>query len=260
MNTSGLVDLGFQEPTFTWRAFRSNQTLIQERTDRGLANTLWMECWPNTCVLHELAVGSDHCPLIVHTTCHSNRYMKLFRFEANWTDDQECHEIKVGKNKRQINSLSRELEGLQLHWEANQNRITQTTSKVNTLWAKEEKYWQQSARVNWLTAGDAKTKFFHMSTIQRRRNRMVCIQDENRVYSSGEHDVRATFDRYFGNLFTTYGPQEMGNVVECVNPVISNAMNMDFLRPIAPQEIKDAVFEIGALKALGPDGFQGIFY
>ncbi|CAB4279782.1 unnamed protein product [Prunus armeniaca] len=89
-----------------------------------------------------------------------------------------------------------------------------------------------------------------MSTIQRRRNRVVCIQDENGVWSSGEHNVRTTFDRYFRNLFTTNGPREMRNVVECVNPVISNAMNTDFLRPIAPQEIKDVVFEMGALKAL----------
>lgn len=52
----------------------------------------------------------------------------------------------------------------------------------------------------------------------------------------------------------------MGNVVECVDLVITNVMNLDLLRPIAPQEIKDAVFEMGALKAPGPDGFQGIFY
>lgn len=80
------------------------------------------------------------------------------------------------------------------------------------------------------------------------------------VWSSGEYNVRTNFDRNFRNLFTTNGPREMGNVVECVNLVISNAMNMNLLKPIVPQEIKDAVFEMGSLKALGLDGFRGIFF
>lgn len=37
-------------------------------------------------------------------------------------------------------------------------------------------------------------------------------------------------------------------------------MNEKLCSPISNMEIKDAVLNIGAAKALGPDGFQGIFF
>lgn len=37
-------------------------------------------------------------------------------------------------------------------------------------------------------------------------------------------------------------------------------MNKKLMRPISPKEIKNAVFQMGPLKAPGPDGFPGMFY
>ena len=43
----------------------------------------------------------------------------------------------------------------------------------------QETMWQQKSRVMWLKAGDAKTKFFHRSTILRKRkNRINTLQNE----------------------------------------------------------------------------------
>ncbi|KAH0969686.1 hypothetical protein GBA52_028478 [Prunus armeniaca] len=40
---------------------------------------------------------------------------------------------------------------------------------LEKLWKAEELYWCQRSRVNWLSAGDKNTRFFHLSTIQRRQ-------------------------------------------------------------------------------------------
>lgn len=37
-------------------------------------------------------------------------------------------------------------------------------------------------------------------------------------------------------------------------------MNDDLLQPITLDDVKTAAFELGSLKAPGPDGFQGTFY
>lgn len=41
--------------------------------------------------------------------------------------------------------------------------------KIESAWDREEKYWQQRSRINWLCAGDQNTKFFHSTTVRRRR-------------------------------------------------------------------------------------------
>lgn len=48
--------------------------------------------------------------------------------------------------------------------------------------------------------------------------------------------------------------------MDCVLPTVTNDMNATFLKLVTVDEVKNAVFQLGALKAPGPDGFQGTFY
>ncbi|XP_056688698.1 uncharacterized protein [Spinacia oleracea] len=48
MDEAGLVDLGFSGCPFTWTNARDAHHLIQERLDRALANSPWMEAYPHT--------------------------------------------------------------------------------------------------------------------------------------------------------------------------------------------------------------------
>lgn len=46
----------------------------------------------------------------------------------------------------------------------------------------------------------------------------------------------------------------------CMDQVINDGMKETLINLISFQEVKDAAFDMGALKAPGPDGFQGVFY
>lgn len=81
LNSSELMYLDFNGPNFTWRGMRNGQ-LVEERLDRGLSNKLWHECWPNSLVIHEAVIGSDHCPLIIQCQPRGIRPKKVFRFKA----------------------------------------------------------------------------------------------------------------------------------------------------------------------------------
>ncbi|KAH0972815.1 hypothetical protein GBA52_024971 [Prunus armeniaca] len=46
----------------------------------------------------------------------------------------------------------------------------------------------------------------------------------------------------------------------CMDWIISDGMKETLLNLVSFQEVKDAAFNMGTLKALGPDGFQWVFY
>ncbi|XP_028945660.1 uncharacterized protein [Malus domestica] len=56
------------------------------------------------------------------------------------------------------------------------------------------------------------------------------------------------------------GSRDWGNILNCLEPMVSELMNADLIKPVSEEEIKAAVHQMGGLKAPGPDGFQGIFY
>ncbi|XP_070667886.1 uncharacterized protein [Malus domestica] len=56
------------------------------------------------------------------------------------------------------------------------------------------------------------------------------------------------------------GRRDWGNLLDCVNPGITEDMNLTLMASVSLEEIKIAAFQMGGFKAPGPDGFQGIFY
>lgn len=72
--------------------------------------------------------------------------------------------------------------------------------------------------------------------------------------------INGVVQDHFTDLLTSGGRKEWGQVLDCIHPSISEETNSYPSRPITIQEIMEAAFQIGGLKAPGPDGFQGIFY
>ncbi|XP_070672121.1 uncharacterized protein [Malus domestica] len=76
-----------------------------------------------------------------------------------------------------------ELGDLQKNWDQNLDDIREKTRIVDDLWAQEESYWLRRFRVAWLREGDENTKFFHQSTLhRRRRNKVLKIQDVDGIW------------------------------------------------------------------------------
>ena len=213
MNKTELIDLGFCGQSFTWRGNRNGQ-LVEVRLDMGLINTSWQTVWPNSSVTNGKTLGSDHCPVIVSCKPRDENRKRLFRFEAFWMKDEECRGIiknawevnrdenpldrwnykinccraklnKWSKDKfknrgRQISDMIDRLGNLQHNWKENRHEIDEMSKMVDQLRSQEEKFWQQRSHVQWLNEGDANTRFFHQSTLQRRRrNKVVALKDNN---------------------------------------------------------------------------------
>ncbi|CAB4264212.1 unnamed protein product [Prunus armeniaca] len=257
MDKIGLIDLGFQGQSFTWRKNRSERGLVQEQLDRDLINCSWQEAWPNSTVTHCPAVGSDHCPLVIDSSPilkkhDSKEIVRKNWHEAiarrNWQIDKWCLGLKwcrkglqkwskekFPNNNKCIWELMEALSKLQMDWEVNYPLIEPVKLELAKFGPMKRK------------DGESNTTFFHHSTIQRRRDNRICkLKLDSGIWVENEVDIRRTIDGHFHGLFTTGGHRELQHV-------LANIKRVD-------EEIDIATKEIGALKSLGPDGFQGLFY
>lgn len=65
---------------------------------------------------------------------------------------------------------------------------------------------------------------------------------------------------YFNTLFTKDGCDNPALAVQYFEEAISEEMNEGLCKPFTDEEISDALFQIGPLKAPGPDGFLHDFF
>ncbi|KAK9932560.1 hypothetical protein M0R45_019793 [Rubus argutus] len=298
MDNNLLLDIGFTGQKFTWENRRADDShLIKERLDRAIVNSNWIKTWPNSQISHETRVGSDHCPILLNIAPKPIRTARQFRFEAMWVSDPDCFDVvqrswsaggshnpylllsqklgscrrnlinwskeKFPNNVKLIEGLNRELAVLQ---ETQMNvvdrgREAEIIGAIGRLWTNEELYWKQRSRVNWLQGGDRNTKFFHLTTLQRRQqNRILKIANEDGNWITGDVQVRSEVDEHFKRLFETSGIRDWGSTLDCVAPVISHDQNVLLTHPFSLEEIKSATQQLGNLNAPGPDGFPGYFY
>ncbi|KAM1743179.1 hypothetical protein ACFX12_013097 [Malus domestica] len=294
MNATELFDLEFKGPAFTWRGFRRGEW-VEERLDRGLINGLWQEVWPKSMALHGPVQGSDHCPLLIKSELDGPKRRELFRFKAFWAKEEECKSLvsdcwarrgevgalvtwvsklndcrsrlirwsrnKFKKRSQLIEDLTLQLGVLQENWGPNFTAIQEKSRLIDDLRAQEENYWHQRSRVQWLREGDANTKFFHQSTLQRcRRNTIFTLKDGDGRWVEHPRRVRKLVEDHFISLFQSGGPRNWGSILDCLHQNVSEAMNQELIAPVSEQEVQEVALHMGSLKAPGPDGFQGIFY
>lgn len=82
INENGLIDLGFSG--YAWTNRRAGKDIIQERLDRGFANTNWKLLFPSTSISHLTALHSNHQPILINTNPPTISRPKPFRFEDMW--------------------------------------------------------------------------------------------------------------------------------------------------------------------------------
>jgi hypothetical protein len=75
---------------------------------------------------------------------------------------------------------------------------------LDNLLLQEETLWRNKSRETWLTYKDLNTKFFHTSTIiKRRRNAIDFLKLSSGVWSSERQEIGNYFTSYFRNVFTS---------------------------------------------------------
>ena len=131
---------------------------------------------------------------------------------------------------------------------------------IENLSEQEEIYWLQRGRANWLLHGYRNTSFFHnAATARKKRNQIKKLLDDNGVWVHGT-EMKNHIMGYFSNLFTSEVSHPNLEVLSLVERKVTDEMNDALLAPYTAEEVRKALFDIGDLKAPGPDGLHAVFY
>ncbi|XP_038981158.1 uncharacterized protein LOC120110407 [Phoenix dactylifera] len=213
VSRTGLVDLGFSGPHFTWCNNQLGSARVWERLDRAFASPDWILRFPTCRVSHLPRIASDHCPLLISTSSGPNHHSP-FRFEKVWLSYPQSWDIvreawripvrgdamhRVSRklelakrrlrrwNRETVGDIFRRVEGVEtaiselqrkedLEGELSVDEMGDLRGLLAThhsLLRQHEIFWRQKYRVQWVHEGDRNTSFFHRSTIIRRQRSTI---------------------------------------------------------------------------------------
>ncbi|XP_058769166.1 uncharacterized protein LOC131643032 [Vicia villosa] len=233
----GLMDLGAVGPKFTWKGPIYKGQRIYERLDRAFCNDLWRLEFTEGCAQVLMRIDfSDHHPLLIRTMGRNTKSSEpCFRFESAWTLHKEyqhmiqsnwqndvhiisnLQNIRQGFKKwkfhtfqqilRQKSYIMKRLEGIQTTIQTSRThkgirRLEKhLQEKLRDILKEEELMWFQRSRAKWLVDGDRNTKYYHIKTVQRRRNKIVTVKDANGNWIEDDKQVQKLFLDHYKELF-----------------------------------------------------------
>lgn len=296
----GLLDLPILNKAFTWTNGRGNPTL--ERLDRAFISNEWLLAFPRSILRALPRPRSDHSPLVLSAfsflpSAYLFRFESFWlRYPAvnevvtnAWnsispgTDSIIQFSLKITAVQVALKSWSQGLSsGMNqqatkcLQWiewlhKAEEGRLLSNLEyilrpklkiKYEELCLQMEIRWKQRSRVQWLKAGDANTKFFHIKAKNRRTNNFITrLSDGSSTLSAAEHIAQHLFTFFFNQLGVEHEPNNSINTINLQAIYGDDSFNLSCLQdPFTVQEVKNAIFSSASEKATGPDGLPIIFY
>uniref|UniRef100_A0A2N9HFT5 Reverse transcriptase domain-containing protein n=1 Tax=Fagus sylvatica TaxID=28930 RepID=A0A2N9HFT5_FAGSY len=225
------IDLGLNGLRFTWSNRREGWANVRERLDRGLCNDDWQRLFPRAGIKHLSAPNSDHSPIILDTHLELQKGVRTFRFEAMWARDESSLEV-VDK------AWALQVEG------SHNFRLAQKFHKV------------QKDLIVWNKYIFGVTK----SRIRKLEDRLKVVQDLD-PFLQLIWRWKLPFQLSLMNglqIFPSNHSSRFGR--SCVPLHFRDRENFDLSRIPNASEIKNVVWDMNPLKALGPDGFPGLFF
>ncbi|KAF7141896.1 hypothetical protein RHSIM_Rhsim06G0102000 [Rhododendron simsii] len=254
-----LMDLEFKVPAYTWTNKQGGDINVRERLDRVVANVEWRNLFPLAQVLHDILVGSDHCPLILNCCLPLKRVLYSFKFESMWCTSEECGDViasswntnqrgspqvavveklkhckemlkpwskrTFGNNLEKIKSLKLQLGEIQgkPYSVENFQKENQITRELEVILLREEMHQHQRSRLNWIIEG---------------------------VWLLEDHDINEHLFEYFSKLFTSIGTRDFEEVLQKVDRCVTNEMNSKLTQMVSDEEIKIRRIGLGIVRNL----------
>lgn len=234
-----LINLGYSGIPFTWSNMRKGVANIQECLDRAFGNRLWFTMYGSTRVTHLPRSRSDQTPLLLRDTLlPSPPNRRPFRVQAAWFQHSGFEPFltryweniatmeliptmtsvqhTLGQWNRNVfgNIFDRKsrclarLAGVQRKLAVGPSSHLQQLEEtlrleLDSILAQKETYWRQKWRISWLKAGEWNSKFFHTSTlIRRRRNHIVGFRQGDGSLCEDPSLLKEMSTKFYKRLYT----------------------------------------------------------
>ncbi|KAK8555357.1 hypothetical protein V6N12_009505 [Hibiscus sabdariffa] len=93
LERSYLMEIQSKGGAFTWSNQRSEEEEICEKLDRVLSSLEWGFLFPKAIAVVDIAIASDHAPIILLANGMVKKVKKDFKFKSRWTLEDECSNI-----------------------------------------------------------------------------------------------------------------------------------------------------------------------
>lgn len=108
--------------------------------------------------------------------------------------------------------------------------ITEVKMTLNMKADKEELYWTQRARFNWIRLGDRNTSYFQQVATQKRKKKLVlALEDDNGELVEGGDNLTNLESRYFYDLFASKNVQNSASLMDQIEPCIQPYCNIKLM-------------------------------
>nr|CCA66020.1 hypothetical protein [Beta vulgaris subsp. vulgaris] len=127
------------------------------------------------------------------------------------------------------------------------------------------KFWQQRVKCKWKAWEDTNSRwFFRKAKRRKQKNEILVIKNSAGKWVSSKQDIQGEFLGYFADIFQgSQHSQEYWEELDGIRhliPQIDLMQREDLIKPVTREEVRNVVFQMGSLKAPGPDGIPAIFY
>uniref|UniRef100_A0A453A1Z5 Reverse transcriptase domain-containing protein n=3 Tax=Aegilops tauschii subsp. strangulata TaxID=200361 RepID=A0A453A1Z5_AEGTS len=276
------------------------RTYICERLDRATSNEEWCEQFPAYTVVNGPPRHSDHRPIIVDTEGPDKEWRRgdgRFRFEARWLQEEGCEEVVraawersremgdatvavalqkvagdistwskdvVGELEGRLKRVKKELEGC-MRTAVTEHKINEEARLrclVEELEEKKHTQLKQRAHMWWLKDDNRNIKYLEsVASARKKTNRIKELRKEDGSVVEAGEEMTNYVCLFFQELFSaSSNPQRLPELLEKVQPRVTEAMNNVLLADFTREEVKAALDHIGDLKAPGPDGMPSIVF
>ena len=281
-----LIDLPLHGLTFTWRRNES-----KSRLDRALCCHTWLVSFPHLRLQELHRSFSDHNPLLLSMETCSNWGPKPFRSYDAWflnpnfkgflinewrnipnvplhskmktlktslkawrLENFDHIDNKINDFEAVIHDLERKSDSRSLD-DMEKARLSAANSFLHRWLIRRERIWRQRARSYGFKLKDHNTKFFHASTLYKKKKKEIAHIKINGRRISGVANLKEEIRNHFAQAFAqNHVPDFDFNMDN--HPKITEAQ-ASFLETIpSREELKAAVWACGIDKALGFDGFN----
>lgn len=113
----------------------------------------------------------------------------------------------------------------------------------------EEVMWFQKSKIQWLQYGDHNAKFFHLSTLNRRRRDYIeALQDEDGNWVFDQVTMKEMALAYYRDLYAS-NPAASGPFLRGAFPWLSDGRVSNLSRAFSKEKVCQALKHMGAWKA-----------
>ncbi|XP_075674939.1 uncharacterized protein LOC142644147 [Castanea sativa] len=234
LSSGQLNDLGFKGYPYTWSNKRPGEANTKIRLDRDIIQEAWGKAGVDRDGLGAVQEKIKACGV------------DLMAWGSPITNPDT---IALKETQMQLDRLNEaELT------EASKAEFLSLSKRMDELLQKQEIYWAQRSRINWMKHGDRNTKFFHAKASQRqRKNYINGIRNSQGIWVENLEEVVEVESDYFDNLFQEGVGDQMEACLDAVESRVIDDMQEFLSTQFTAEEVQVALFQMGPTKAPGPD-------